>query len=256
MRMNSAPGKEILAMIRKGNYAHPGEEEAIDLTFSSLPNSPRRQVLDIGCGRGGTADYVRRHGWGTVTGIDIDAETLASARELYPEVTFTVADAGRISELWHSRFDLIYLFNAFYAFPDQQQALKEMHSVAQPGATLMIFDYTGRDGSPHDTGSWPESGSDGKYTPFSHQSWTPLHPDHFPEELHRAGWELEQTIDFSTHYLHWYRHLCERIRFNRERITAGYGEDWYKYTSATYENLREAVENGSIGGAVYWARRA
>ena len=75
-------------------------------------------------------------------------------------------------------------------------------------------------------------------------------------ELHRAGWQLEQTFDFTSHYLRWYRHLCERIRFNKERITAGYGEDWYKYTSATYENLREAVENGSIGGAVYRARRA
>jgi ubiquinone/menaquinone biosynthesis C-methylase UbiE len=253
--MNSAPGKEILALIREGNYAHPGEEEAIDLTFGSLPGSPHRQVLDIGCGRGGTADYVQRHGWGTVTGVDIDAETLAAARELYLEVTFTVADAGHISELGRSRFDLLYLFNAFYAFPDQSQALREMYSVARPGARLMIFDYTGQDGSPHDTGNWQESDKGEKYTPFSHQSWTPLHPDHFPGELQRACWELEDNIDFSTHYLRWYQNLCDRIRANRERIIAGYGEEWYEYTAATYENLREAVANGSIGGAVYWARR-
>jgi cyclopropane fatty-acyl-phospholipid synthase-like methyltransferase len=255
MRMNSAPGKEILALVREGNYAHPGEERAIDLAFESLPLDSGRQVLDIGCGRGGTADYVRRHGWGTVTGIDIDAETLASARELYPEVAFAVADAGRIGELWNSRFDLIYLFNAFYAFPDQQLALREMHAAAKPGASLMIFDYTGRDGSPHDSGTWPLADGSDKRAPFSHQGWTPLHPQHFPEELRCAGWQLERTVDFSTNYLQWYRQLCDRIRNKREQILSGYGQEWYDYVLTTYQELFDSVENGTIGGAAYWARR-
>jgi ubiquinone/menaquinone biosynthesis C-methylase UbiE len=255
MRMNSAPGKEILALVREGNYAHPGEETAIDLVFESLPADPHRQVLDIGCGRGGTADYVRRHNWGSVTGIDIDAETLASAQKLYPEVSFVASDAGRISELWDSRFDLIYLFNAFYAFPDQARALREMHAVARPGATLVIFDYTGREGSPHDSGGWPQSGDGEKRTPFTHQGWTPLHPDRFPNELLQAGWQSERTVDFSAHYLAWYRQLCDRIRGKKDQILCGYGQEWYDYVLSTYQELFDSVENGSIGGAVYWARR-
>lgn len=256
MRMNSAPGKEILALVREGNYAHPGEELAIDLVFESLPPDPERLVLDIGCGRGGTADYVRRHGWGKVTGIDIDAETLASAREIYPEVAFSVADAGRISKLWQSRFDLIYLFNAFYAFPDQPRALAEMHAAAKPDATLMIFDYTGRDGSPHDLNARQSADSKGSTAPFSHQNWTPLHPDRFPENLLQAGWQLERTVDFSTYYLEWYRQLCDRIRTKRDQILSGYGQEWYDYVLTTYQELLDSVENGTIGGAAYWARRA
>jgi len=249
MRMNSAPGKEILSLVREGDYAHPGEENAIDLAFASLPADPSRQVLDIGCGRGGTADYVRRHGWGSVTGIDIDAETLASARELYPEVSFAVADAGRISELWQSRFDLIYLFNAFYAFPDQPRALREMHVAAKPGATLMIFDYTGRDGSPHD------SGNANNRTPFTHQGWTPLHPDHFPDDLLQAGWQLNLTVNFSVHYTQWYKNLCRRILAKRDQIISGYGQEWFDYVQTTYQELLDSMEKGAIGGAAYWARR-
>jgi ubiquinone/menaquinone biosynthesis C-methylase UbiE len=212
-------------------------------------------VLDIGCGRGGTADYVRRHGWGSVTGIDIDAATLASAQQIYPKVAFAVADAGRIGELWQSHFDLIYLFNAFYAFPDQPRALKEMHAAAQPGATLVVFDYTGRDGSPHGPGNSPSSEGEKSRTPFTHQGWTPLHPDRFPDDLRRAGWQPERTVDFSEHYLHWYRELCDRILVKRDRIISGYGLDWYDYVLTTYLELLHSVENGTIGGAAYWARR-
>jgi ubiquinone/menaquinone biosynthesis C-methylase UbiE len=249
--MNSAPGKEILSLVREGNYAHPGEELAIDLVFSSLTADPARQVLDIGCGRGGTADYVRKRGFGTVAGIDIDAETLSAARELYPEVDFVVADATQISELWHTRFDLIYLFNAFYAFPDQESSLREMHRVARDGARLMIFDYTGRGGSPHDRGGNASSSE----KPFNNQGWTPLHPELFPDQLRQAGWELEHTMDFTSEYRQWYQQLCNRITAKKEVIVSGYGTEWYDYVLETYRKLLASVENGSIGGATYWARR-
>src|SRR5512143_3815741 len=139
-RMNSLEGKRILALVREGDYAHAGEEEAIELVFSGLARDPDREILDLGCGRGGTADYVQRHGWGRVTGVDIDAETLASAGHAYPGISFVAADAETVAQLWQSRFDLIYLFNSFYAFPDQQEALRSMRLAARPQATLAIFD--------------------------------------------------------------------------------------------------------------------
>ena len=251
MRMNSALGKEILSLVREGNYAHPGEELAIELVFADLPGDPARRLLDIGCGRGGSADYLRSRGFGEVTGIDIDAETLAAAQKLYPAVSFVVADATRIGELWQTRFDLIYLFNAFYAFPDQQRSLQEMHRVARAGATLMIFDYTGRDGSPHDSGG--EESTMGK--PFNNQGWTPIHPERFPDQLAQAGWELERTVDFSARYCEWYQQLCDRIIEKKERIVSGYGPEWYAYVLKTYQELLDSLNEGMIGGAAYWARR-
>jgi hypothetical protein len=37
--MNSFEGKRILALIRDGDYAHAGEEEAIERSFRSIPLS-------------------------------------------------------------------------------------------------------------------------------------------------------------------------------------------------------------------------
>ena len=81
MRLNSFEGKRLLALARGGDYAHAGETEAIDLVWNTLPKSPAQKILDAGCGRGGTAAYLYRAGWGQVTGIDIEAESIDRARE-------------------------------------------------------------------------------------------------------------------------------------------------------------------------------
>ena len=71
MKMQHFVGKQMLAMMRKGDYAHAGEEEAIDLVMNKIPKDNTRLILDVGCGLGGTAKYIQDHGWGKVTGIDI-----------------------------------------------------------------------------------------------------------------------------------------------------------------------------------------
>ena len=65
MRMNSITGKQILALARGGDYAHPGEEEAIELVMAPVAKRPDQVVLDVGCGCGGTAHYLADHGWGS-----------------------------------------------------------------------------------------------------------------------------------------------------------------------------------------------
>ncbi|WP_156411958.1 methyltransferase domain-containing protein, partial [Legionella bozemanae] len=66
--------KQILAMLREGDFAHPGETEAIELSLSPIAKNSEARLLDVGCGLGGTAHYVQKKGWGTVTGVDIDSD--------------------------------------------------------------------------------------------------------------------------------------------------------------------------------------
>lgn len=64
LSMSSATGKQILSLIRSGDYAHAGEEEAIRPTLDGVTPSPTRAILDMGCGLGETADYISRLGLG------------------------------------------------------------------------------------------------------------------------------------------------------------------------------------------------
>jgi SAM-dependent methyltransferase len=81
---------------------------------------------------------------GRVTGMDIDAETIAFAAAAYPSVKFVAADVTRAGELFPARFDVIYAFNAFYAFPNQPAALSALRIAARPDAILCLFDYLDR----------------------------------------------------------------------------------------------------------------
>jgi hypothetical protein len=63
MQMESFSGIQLLALIRERDYAHAGEEEAIEITLRNHPKRADRLLLDVGCGLGGTANYVQNHGW-------------------------------------------------------------------------------------------------------------------------------------------------------------------------------------------------
>ena len=239
MNMNSFEGKRILALIREGDYAHAGEEEAIERTFRSIAKNPEQRLLDVGCGRGGSADYVRRSGWGHVEAIDRDAESIEYARATYPEVGFHVCDVLDVPRTVTREFDVIYMLNAFYAFDRQREALAELRKVAQPGAPLVIFDYT----------VGPKSGD----------APNPMMPHaiRLPEigaTLREAGWEPGVVEDLNADYARWYAAFVERVQLKRAEIEKIGGADAYNSVLSMYSGLHGVIRRGELGGAIVHAR--
>ena len=67
LTMSSLTGKLVLSLVRGSDYAHAGEEEAIELALGPVVGIAPLRFLDVGCGIGGTARYVAERCWGTVT---------------------------------------------------------------------------------------------------------------------------------------------------------------------------------------------
>jgi cyclopropane fatty-acyl-phospholipid synthase-like methyltransferase len=88
MKIDGFECREFLARVRGRDYAHAGEQEAIELVFENIQHQRERRILDAGCGRGGTADFVQRQGFGRVVGIDIKERTIKYAGEKYPDIEF------------------------------------------------------------------------------------------------------------------------------------------------------------------------
>jgi len=241
--MNSPEGKQILALVRKGDFAHPGEEQAIDICFSSLPRDTSREVIDIGCGRGGTAEYVRQRGWGNVTGVDIDAESILYATTQYPKVRFVVSDVTTIGSLWRSHFDLVYLLNTFYAFTEQKRALNEIALVARTNSRLMIFDYL------------DISGSFRKEAGNRFSDWSPIRIEFLKSDLKDSGWEFITHENITDRYFYWYRELCSRIEKHEKQIISAHGRTWYDYVHRFYDYVLSLIEEEILGGAIIWAQR-
>jgi SAM-dependent methyltransferase len=246
MRMNSIMGKQILALARGGDYAHPGEEEAIELVMAPVAKRPDQVVLDVGCGCGGTAHYLGDHGWGAVTGVDIDAENIASARAAYPAQTFICADAGDLTTAWLGRADVICLFTAFYAFPDQARALAQMRAAATDSAMLVMLEYTC-------------PAFDARLEALRAKrtgSWQPLRLDRAPAMLADAGWRVETMVDLTPQFDRWYGDLVGRLLSAEDAIVEHAGRPWFEFAAAWYQELAEAVHAGVVGGAAVHARAA
>ena len=240
MNMNSFEGKRILALVRDGDYAHAGEEEAIERSFRSIPKNPKHWLLDVGCGRGGSADYLRRNGWGHVEGIDRDAESIEYARVTYPEIAFHVCDVLDVPRTVARTFDVIYMLNAFYAFDRQREALAELRRVAKPAAQLVIFDYTVGPQSP------------GAQAPALMPHAIRL--TEIAAMLREAGWEPGAIGDLNVDYARWYATFVERIQLKRAAIEKIGGAEWYNFVFSMYSGLHGVIAGGGLGGAIVHAR--
>lgn len=106
---------------------------------------PGDHVLDVGTGTGVVAfPAAARVGTeGTVLGIDISEEMLATARGkaarmLEPgHVTFRIMDA-QVLALPDASFDVAVSLFAVHHLPDPPAALREMHRVVRPGGRLAV----------------------------------------------------------------------------------------------------------------------
>jgi SAM-dependent methyltransferase len=239
-RLNTPQGKAILALARGGDYAHPGEEHAIAQVAEALPRAAIRRLLDVGCGRGGTADWFHRHQWGTVVGVDIDSASIDYARGQYPGVEFVHLDVLALDRLDRDPFDLAYLFNSFYAFPDQRAALRTIRTACKPGGHLLIYDYTQQAGS-----VLPEA--------LGAEIGTPIVLEYIGAWMAEADWELMAVDDWSERYVAAYADLLRRFEHHQAAIVAMHGADWYEFVVAWYGALRQALATGALGGTVLMA---
>ncbi len=244
--MSSAQGKQILALIRDGDYAHAGEEDAIRITLEGLAPSTTRHILDVGCGLGGTASFMAREGYGVVTGADIDQATIDYARERYRREDFYCCPADNMVSHVPPGHDLVVMFNSFYAFPDKPAALRQAYLLSAAGAELRIFDYCAKTASPQ-LSEFTEAYGRGR--------WNPVVLDQAGSMLESSGWRLESIKDLSKEYEGWYQELVKKIGEKREEIVRTSGQDWFDYALRRYEELLEKIQEGLIGGALISATR-
>jgi cyclopropane fatty-acyl-phospholipid synthase-like methyltransferase len=246
MQLNSFAGKQLLALIRDSDYAHAGEEEAIELALRSVPRRPGQLLLDVGCGRGGTAKYVQDHGWGSVVGLDVEPDSIARARQVYPGIEFHACDVVQASSALGRKPEAIYLFNSFYAFADQPRALAGLAKLAKPSGQLILFDYTDRGG--YDTNPLLCDGE-----PFIPH---PVRLSAIGNALRRAGWELTEVEDLTAAYDRWYDSLVQRMDGKRAQAVAVAGTEGFNFVRNMYVGLLGAIRGGSLGGAIVRARRS
>jgi len=118
----------------------------------------KARVLVLGAGAGHDAAYLARQGF-AVTAVDISAEAIARAKQLYGSVenlNFVQADVFALPEAWTDRFDLVFEHTCYCAIsPDRRNDLVKVWKrvLHNQGHLLGVFFVMEKRGGPAFGGS-------------------------------------------------------------------------------------------------------
>ncbi|NWN88582.1 MAG: class I SAM-dependent methyltransferase [Micrococcaceae bacterium] len=106
------------------------------LVLSAMPKGAGT-ALDIGTG-GGLLAHALRESIPDVTGIDIDSNVLARAREQCSDITWLIGDVMQLA-LPESHFDLVASIATVHHLPDLTATLNRLAALTVPGGVLVVI---------------------------------------------------------------------------------------------------------------------
>lgn len=236
--------KKLAAQMRGGDFTHPGNTDAIELALQYLNTTPDHRILDVGCGLGGTAHYLKSNNYGQPIGFDFDINNIDYAQHKYPDIKFHHCDVVNSNSHFGSQhFDIIWLFNAFSMFNDQKQSLRSLSKLVNHNSKILIFDYI--EGQNYSKFNWIPS-----------RAHYPINLARIKQQLTDQGWQITHQIDISVQFKLWYEQDMTNINSQKNQLISSYGLDAYNNLFITYHNFYEMFENQLLGGSLIIATRS
>jgi len=99
-----------------------------------LDVKPGERILDLGCGTGYLTQQIADLG-AEVVGIDYSPEMIQKAKETYPDVSFSVADASKFS--FTEPFDAIFSNAALHWVQDHDAMMRCVYNSLKPGGRFV-----------------------------------------------------------------------------------------------------------------------
>ena len=108
------------------------------LAYLKKINANQLKGLDVGCGEGHMINYLHENNIiKDLTGIDLDEERLAFARQNFTVIDYQVEDIYDLS-FEENTFDYVLATEIFEHLPDPDAAMEALKKVSKPNAFLLI----------------------------------------------------------------------------------------------------------------------
>jgi ubiquinone/menaquinone biosynthesis C-methylase UbiE len=102
-------------------------------------------VLDVGCGPGHLTEHLRVLNVDAI-GIDIVPEFIKHARAAYPDGKYELGSMFKLPAVDHSVGGILAWYSLIHLLPDDlDEVLAELRRVMEPGATLVVGFFDGRE---------------------------------------------------------------------------------------------------------------
>jgi SAM-dependent methyltransferase len=149
MNYGYAPMSPADETVAAGADRHRLELYAVVAGSSDLAG---RDVLEVGCGRGGGTAFVADHFKPrSMTGLDLAASAIAGSRARYgrPGLEFVTGDAENLP-FPDATFDAVLSVESTHCYPDVASFLREARRVLRPRGRLLLADLRHAAQSPRD----------------------------------------------------------------------------------------------------------
>lgn len=119
------------------------QEKLLKKLVEILAISPEQQVLDVGCGMGGSSLYLAKHCKAIVSGItlskkQVEIATQAANQSNLNNVTFKIEDALSLASFDDETFDIVWSLESCEQFFDKNAFIKQAYRVLKPGGQLLL----------------------------------------------------------------------------------------------------------------------
>ncbi len=170
---------------------HIGGRPATKALAEWLDLGPLHDVLDIGCGLGGTARFLNSIYGCKVTGFDLTPEYVAVANKLNRDlgvsnqIDLSVANA-LATPYDDARFDRAFMLHVGMNISDKVALMTEIARVTKPGALFGVYDVMRQSDRPV---AYPVAWASDEGTSFL------ASPEEYCSALQAAGFEILKTED-------------------------------------------------------------
>lgn len=134
--------------LREAFIGRKGRFKLLELSLEAACFAKAAPLLEVGCATGEGSAHLAELGYTCVTGVDIDAEAIAQAREKFPGVSFVCADARHLPFAAGS-FEGIISEAAFSVIDGKAEAAREYARVLAPGGLALLHDFAAAAESAH-----------------------------------------------------------------------------------------------------------
>ena len=161
----SLRGRDTGAALMNYGYAQPGEDDerafgqgedrfglALYAAVAGAADLSGKDVLEVGCGRGGGSAFVlERFAPRSMTGVDLARTAIERARRRYARsgLNFLAADAQSLPFPAGS-FDAVINVESSHCYPDVPAFLAEVGRTLRPAGLLLLADFRPAASSPAD----------------------------------------------------------------------------------------------------------
>ncbi|XP_053133747.1 uncharacterized protein LOC128337138 [Hemicordylus capensis] len=227
-------------------FVSTGGLETTKELVSMLSLQAGQQVLDIGCGLGGSDFYMAKESGVQVLGIDLSHNMVELALERAQKeagslVQFEVGDATR-RMFPEGSFDVVYSRDTILHVADKSTLFGRVLVWLKPGGQLLVSDYC--------CGPRPWSKAFTEYV--RQRGYSLLTPQEYGQVLKEAGFTQVQALDRTERMLSALTQELQELEQNWERFVQEFSEDEFESMASGWrEKLQRCADGDQCWGVFY-----